>query len=150
MNTESVMQIEDSFLSFFEKTQRALEIKTDDDYQFALDLLEQLMMKTEDREGEPLLHLIGIVADAIAGYENSFESIQRFEREVDAIDPGISTLRVLIDQYGLTYSDLKEEIGGKSLVSQILSGSKSLTKAHIIKLSKRFNISPQLFFLTRA
>lgn len=146
MNTATVMQIEDSFLSFFEKTQRALEIKTDDDYQFALDLLEQLMTKAEDREGEPLLHLIDIVADAIEGYENSLESIQRFDQEVDAIDPGVSTLRVLIDQYGLTYSDLKDEIGGKSLVSQILSGSKSLTKAHVAKLSKRFNVSPQLFF----
>ena len=146
MNTESVMQIEDSFLSFFEKTQRALEIKTDDDYQFALDLLEQLMMKTEDQEGEPLLHLIDIVADATEGFENSLESIQRFDQEADSIDPSISTLRVLIDQYGLTYSDLKNEIGGKSLVSQILSGSRNLTKAHIAKLSKRFNISPQLFF----
>ncbi len=146
MNTATVMQIEDSFLSFFEKTQRALEIKTDDDYQFALDLLEQLMTKAEDREGEPLLYLIDIVADAIEGYENSLESIQRFDQEVDALDPGVSTLRVLIDQYGLTYSDLKDEIGGKSLVSQILSGSKSLTKAHVAKLSKRFNVSPQLFF----
>lgn len=146
MNTATVMQIEDSFLSFFEKTQRALEIKTHDDYQFALDLLEQLMMKAEDREGEPLLHLIDIVADAIEDYENGLERIQRFDQDVDAIDPGVSTLRVLIDQYGLTYPDLKDEIGGKSLVSQILSGSKSLTKAHVAKLSKRFNVSPQLFF----
>lgn len=146
MNTATVMQIEDSFLSFFEKSQRALEIKTDDDYKFALELLEKLMTKAEDREGEPLLHLIDIVADSIEEYENSLESIQRFDNEVDAIDPGVSTLRVLIDQYGLTYTDLKEEIGSKSLVSQILSGSKSLTKAHVTKLSKRFNISPQLFF----
>ena len=146
MNTATVMQIEDSFLSFFEKCQQALEIKTEEDYQFALELLEQLMTKAEDRDGEPLLHLIDIVADAIEGYENSLESIQRFEQEIDEMDPGVSTLRVLIDQYDLTYSDLKEEIGGKSLVSQILSGSKSLTKSHIANLSKRFNISPQLFF----
>jgi HTH-type transcriptional regulator/antitoxin HigA len=146
MNTATVMQIEDSFLSFFENAQRAIEIKTDDDYQFALDLLEQLMTKSEDREGEPLLHLIDIVAEAIEQYENSLESIQRYDQEVDSIDPGVSTLRVLIDQYDLTYSDLKDAIGSKSLVSQILSGSKSLTKAHVAKLSKRFNISPQLFF----
>ena len=146
MNTETVTQIENSFLSFFGKIQRAIEIKTDDDYQFSLELLEQLMTKAEDQEGEPLLYLMDIVSDSIEDYENSLESIQRFDQEGNSIDPAISTLRVLIDQYGLTYSDLKDEIGTKSLVSQILSGSKSLTKTHIAKLSKRFNISPQLFF----
>jgi len=146
MNFETVTQIEDSFLSFFGKTRRAIEINTNEDYQFALDLPEQLMTKAEGREGEPLLYLIDIVADAIESHENSLESIQRFDQQVDATDPGVSTSRVLIDQYGLTYSDLKDEIGGKSLVSQILAGSKSLTKAHIAKLSKRFNVSPQLFF----
>ena len=146
MNSEAVTQIEDSFLSFLGRIQRAIEIKTDDDYQFALELLEQLMTKAEDREGEPLLYLMDIVSDSIEDYENSLESIQRFDQEGNSIDPGISTLRVLIDQYGLTYSDPKDEIGSKSLVSQILSGSKSLTKTHIAKLSKRFNISPQLFF----
>ncbi len=146
MNTATVTQIENSFLSFYENIQRAIEINTDDDYQYALALLEQLMTKAEDREGEPLLHLIDIVADAIEQYEDSLESIKLYNQETDSIDPSISTLRVLIDQYGLTYLDLKNEIGSKSLVSQILSGAKSLTKTHITKLSQRFNISPQLFF----
>jgi HTH-type transcriptional regulator/antitoxin HigA len=146
MNTATVMQIEDSFLSFFEQSHRAIEIKEKDDYQFALDLLEQLMTKAEDREGEPLLHLIDIVSDAIETYEDNLESVSRYVREIDSVDPGVSTLRVLIDQYGLIYSGLKNEIGSKSLVSQILSGQKSLTKTHITKLSKRFNLNPQLFF----
>jgi len=146
MNTATVMQIEDSFLSFFEQSHRAIEIKKKDDHQFALDLLEQLMTKAEDRDGEPLLHLIDIVSDAIETYEDNLESVSRYVQEIDSIDPGVSTLRVLIDQYGLTYSDLKNEIGSKSLVSQILSGQKNLTKTHITKLSNRFNISPQLFF----
>ncbi len=146
MNTATVTQIENSFLSFYENIQRAIEINTDDDYQYALELLEQLMTKAEDREGEPLLHLIDIVADAIEQYEDNLESIKLYNQETDSIDPSISTLRVLIDQYGLTYLDLKDEIGSKSLVSQILSGAKSLTKTHITKLSQRFNISPQLFF----
>ncbi|MCP3930785.1 MAG: helix-turn-helix domain-containing protein [Bacteroidetes bacterium] len=146
MNTATVTQIENSFLSFYENIQRVIEIDTDDDYQYALELLEQLMTKAEDREGEPLLHLMDIVADAIEQYEDRLESIKRYNRETDSIDPSVSTLRVLIDQYGLTYSDLKHEIGSKSLISQILSGAKNLTKTHIAKLSQRFNISPQLFF----
>ncbi len=146
MNVATAVKIENSFLSFYEKIQPAVEIKTDKDYQFSLELLEQLMNKAEDREGEPLLHLIDIVSASIEAYENSLESIQSYVQQTDSIDPGVSVLRVLIDQYNLTYKDLESEIGSKSLISQILKGTKNLTRDHIANLSRRFNISTQLFF----
>ena len=90
--------------------------------------------------------MIDMVAVSIEKYENSLESVSDYIQEVEAVDPGVSTLRVLIDQYNLSYSDLKDEIGSKSLVSQILSGSKNLTRAHIANLARRFSISPELFF----
>ncbi len=146
MNTATAIKLETSFLSFFETAHRAIEIKTEEDYEFAMDLIEHLMTKAEDREGEPLLRMIDMVADAIDKYENSLESVSSYIQEVQNLDPGISTLRVLIDQHKLSYSDLKEEIGSKSLISQILSGSKNLTRTHIANLTKRFSISPELFF----
>jgi len=146
MNTATARKLEASFLSFFETAHRAIEIETEEDYEFALDLIEHLMTKAEDRDGEPLLRMIDMVADAIEKYENSLESMNTFLKEVEAGDPGVSTLRVLIDQHNLSYSDLKEEIGSKSLVSQILNGSKNLTRTHIANLAKRFSISPELFF----
>lgn len=54
-------------------------------------------------------------------------------------------LRLLIDQHGLTQSDFQQEIDGKSLVSQILSGKRSLTLGHIRALSKRFGIPAAMF-----
>lgn len=76
-------------------------INTQDDYQYALKLLDHLMTKAEDREGEPLLSLIDTVADAIEQYEDSLESIKAFKRRVDSIDLATALFRVLIDQYGL-------------------------------------------------
>lgn len=146
MNTATAKKLEASFLSFFETAHRAIEIETEEDYEFALDLVEHLMTKADDREGEPLLHMIDIVSDAIDSYESGLENVSNYIQEVKTFDPGVSTLRVLIDQYNLSYSDLKGEIGSKSLVSQILSGSKKLTRTHIANLTKRFNISPELFF----
>ncbi|MFK5926335.1 MAG: helix-turn-helix domain-containing protein [Desulfuromusa sp.] len=146
MNTSTARQLESSFLSFFETAHRAIEIQTEQDYQFALDLIEHLIEKAEDKEGEPLLHMIDLVADSIEKYEDSFEDMQEFIRAVDALDPARSALRVIIDQHKLTYADLQEEIGSKSLVSQIVNGTKNLTKNHIAKLSERFKISPELFF----
>lgn len=146
MNTATAIKLETSFLSFFETAHRAIEIKTEEDYKFSIDLIEHLMTKAEDRDGEPLLRMIDMVANAIDKYERNLESMSSFIQEVENLDPGVSTLKVLIDQHKLSYSDLKEEIGSKSLVSQILSGSKKLTRTHIANLTKRFSISPELFF----
>ncbi|MEK7991103.1 MAG: helix-turn-helix domain-containing protein, partial [Thiotrichaceae bacterium] len=58
----------------------------------------------------------------------------------------ISAIHVLMEQHNLTATDLQDEIGSKSLVSMILNGKRSLTREHITKLSRRFNISPAIFF----
>ncbi len=68
------------------------------------------------------------------------------ERGGEELDSGVAMLRVLMDQHNLKTHDFEEEIGGKSLVSQILNGKKNLTKNHITALSNRFHISPSLFF----
>ncbi|WP_082694803.1 helix-turn-helix domain-containing protein [Rheinheimera sp. EpRS3] len=54
-------------------------------------------------------------------------------------------LRRLITQQSLTQSNFQQEICGKSLVSQILSGKRSLTLGHIHALSKRFGIPAAMF-----
>lgn len=145
-NTAEAKKLTDSFLSFFEQASQVIDIKIEKDYGYALELIEHLMAIAEDRKGEPLLYMIGMVADSIEKYEDSFEDIMAFNREVDELDPAISTLRIIIDQNNLTYSDLKEEIGSKSLVSQIVNGKRNLTRDHIAKLSARFHVSPELFF----
>ncbi|PQQ42295.1 helix-turn-helix domain-containing protein [Photorhabdus luminescens] len=81
---------------------------------------------------------------------SQFPSLDNFKYRdkwwvIDIGGQNLRALRVLMDQYRLSYSDLKEEIGSKSLVSQILSGKRSLTIAHIKALSKRFNVRPDIF-----
>ncbi len=61
-------------------------------------------------------------------------------------DPAIVALKALIKSRGLTYADLRQEIGSKGYVSLILSGERSLTKGHIQKLTTRFDIPPVVFF----
>jgi len=146
MNKSFAEKIETSFLSFFEIAHRVIEIKNEQDYLFALEFVEDLMSRSVDRSGEPLLKLIDIVAASIEKYEKRIESVNAYMKKAESLDPGVSTLRLLIYQHHLSYSDLKEEIGSKSLVSQILSGSKKLTRNHIAKLTKRFEVSPELFF----
>jgi len=50
-----------------------------------------------------------------------------------------------MDEHSLGQGDLPE-IGSQSLVSKILNGERQLTLEHIRSLSKRFGVSPTVFF----
>lgn len=55
-------------------------------------------------------------------------------------------LRFLIEHNGLSQRDLVEELGSEATVSLILSGKRPLTRTHIERLSRRFHVSPSVFF----
>lgn len=109
------------------------------DYRDALALVDYLI----DHDDES--PLIDFLAAKIADYEDNSEQFAGFNKSVDEMPVGVALLRTLIDQHKLSYADLKEEIGSKSLVSQILSGQRSLTISHIKALSDRFGVKPQWF-----
>ena len=135
-----------SFLEFSSAASNILNIKTEHDYDEALEVIEHLFLQAKDTVDDPLNDLIDIISRAIARYELSQDDITNFNKEADNINQEISVLRVLMDQHNLTISEFKNEIGSKSLVSMILTGKRNLTKEHICKLSKRFNLNPSLFF----
>jgi HTH-type transcriptional regulator / antitoxin HigA len=54
-------------------------------------------------------------------------------------------LAYLMEAHQLNQSDLGEEIGSQSVVSDILSGKRSLNVGHIKRLAERFKVSPALF-----
>jgi len=109
------------------------------DYQEALELVEYLLMNN------PHSPLLDIVSNKIREYENSLPEVVAFRAEMEALPSGVAVLATLMEQYGLKQTDFQDEIGGKSLVSRILSGQRQLTVDHIDKLAKRFEISPALF-----
>ena len=59
---------------------------------------------------------------------------------------GHEVLKYLMDEHNLTQADLKEELGGQSVVSSILNRKRELNKKQIQALSKRFNVSPVVFY----
>jgi HTH-type transcriptional regulator/antitoxin HigA len=74
--------------------------------------------------------------------------IERFEDEHYAIPKAspADVLRFLLNQHGLKQRDLAAELGGESVVSEVLSGKRKLNAAHIEQLSRRFHVSPAVFF----
>ncbi|KMJ46335.1 XRE family transcriptional regulator [Xenorhabdus khoisanae] len=112
---------------------------SENDYRDALAMVDYLI---ENDDESPL---IAILAAKIAEYENNSEHFAEFNKAVEDMPTGVAALRVLMDQHGLSYSDLQNEIGSKSLISQIFSGKRSLTIAHIKALSERFDVRPDIF-----
>lgn len=58
----------------------------------------------------------------------------------------VDILRHLMDANGLRQVDLLAVFGTASIVSEVLGGKRELSKAHIVKLNERFQVSPALFF----
>jgi len=58
----------------------------------------------------------------------------------------IEVLRQLLKRNGLVQSTLTIEFGNKTTASQIMKGQRQFTRSHIARLSKRFHVSPAVFF----
>ena len=74
--------------------------------------------------------------------------IEEFEEknyQLKAANP-IDVLVELMDVNNLKQKDLVGIFATKSVVSEILSGKRSLTVDHIKRLSERFHVSPEVFF----
>ena len=74
--------------------------------------------------------------------------IERYESErypVPQADP-IDVLRFLLEQNALSQRDIAAELGSESTVSLVLAGKRRLNRDHIARLSRRFHVSPSLFF----
>ena len=55
-------------------------------------------------------------------------------------------VRELMDSNQLKQKDMLDIFGTPSIVSEVLRGKRNLTTEHIRRLSRRFHVSPEVFF----
>ena len=74
--------------------------------------------------------------------------IEAYEEEHHSIPDAapVVVLRTLMDANSLRQKDLVPIFGSESIVSEVLHKKRDLNKTHIEKLSKRFDVSPAVFF----
>jgi HTH-type transcriptional regulator / antitoxin HigA len=58
----------------------------------------------------------------------------------------LEVLTELMAANNLRQKDLAGVLGSESIVSEVLSGKRELNKRHIERLSKKFKVSPEVFF----
>jgi HTH-type transcriptional regulator/antitoxin HigA len=74
--------------------------------------------------------------------------IEDFEQKTYSL-PAASPLdmvRHLMEAHGLRQMDMVDVFGTVSIASEVLNGKRRLAKSHIENLSRKFNVSPALFF----
>ena len=113
-----------------------LSIKTEQDYQQAVTLLDRLLDEVGENERHPLFGFLEVLGTLIESYESDHVEMNGAT--------GKDVLRALMEEHGLTQSDLPE-VGSQGVVSEILHGRRELNTRHIKALSRRFGVSPAVF-----
>ncbi len=104
-----------------------------EEYLFVLDRLASKANPTrgEEKYAEVLMTLI--------------EAYEEEHHPIPDASP-MEVLRSLMETNDLRQKDLVPIFGSESIVSEVLHKKRSLNKTHIEKLSKRFRVSPAVFF----
>ncbi|MBF0290688.1 MAG: transcriptional regulator [Nitrospinae bacterium] len=113
-----------------------------------------IMLKVAARVAEYLAGLKGAEAavrrevseylDALGVFIENYER-ERFPKAGKGVT-GADILRHLMDELRLEQTDLRSEMGGQSVVSEILSGARKLNTRQMRALAERFHVSPSVFF----
>ncbi len=139
MNIMGFEQIKLKADALFSEANFITDIKTNKEYQNALALMDDLIQDYDKQRP-----LIEILSNSIERWENTTDEFSEFNQRIKALD-GVDTLKLLMEQHKLGIANVPE-IGSNTLVSKVLNGKRNLTRNHIEALSKRFGVSPALFF----
>jgi HTH-type transcriptional regulator/antitoxin HigA len=113
-----------------------LSIRNEHEYDLAVARLNGLLDEVGTNEQHPLYTLLDTLGTLIHAYEEEHYPIPE--------SSGVDVLHFLMEEHGLTQSDLPE-IGSQGVVSEILRGKRELNVRQIRALATRFQVSPAVF-----
>jgi len=113
-----------------------LTIRNEREYNAAVKRLNELLDEIGDNEKHPLYSLLDTLGTLIHAYEEEHYPIPDVT--------GVDVLRLLMDEHGLTQSDLPE-VGSQGVVSEILNGKRELNVRQIRSLAHKFGVSSAVF-----
>lgn len=109
-------------------------------YKKAVEVIMEALILKEVPQGykQEAEEFLNVVAGLIQAYERrEFPMKEASPRDV---------LQFLMEEHGLSQTDIAPDLGGQPNVSNVLSGKRDLNKEQIERLSKRFHVSPAVFF----
>ena len=113
-----------------------LVVRNEQEYDLAVERLNDLLDEIGTNEQHPLYALLDTLGTVLHVYEEKYHPMPECS--------GAAMLGFLMDEHGLTQSDLPE-IGSQEVVSEILHGKRELNVRQIRALAERFKVSPAVF-----
>jgi HTH-type transcriptional regulator / antitoxin HigA len=121
----------------FQESLGVAAIRTNKQHERMVALMNQILDVVGENERHPLAGLLDLVGDLVAGYEaRAYPVPDAAPREV---------LQLLMKEHGLTQTALRDELGGQSVVSDILKGKREINSRQAKALAARFGVSPAAF-----
>ncbi|MFP4309754.1 MAG: type II toxin-antitoxin system HigA family antitoxin [Desulfococcaceae bacterium] len=128
-------------VDFFSEAPFLSQIRNENDYERAMELMDELV---EDYETyRPLIELLSA---SIEKWENESEGFSEFNRRIQDQDDAVAVLTTLLDQHEMQTEELGEILGESRDVSLFLRGERVMTRDHIQRLTDHFGIPASLFF----
>ena len=113
---------------------------TEAEYLRISSLLDLVVDEVGEHDSHPLASLMETLGTLIDAYE--------WKHVVELPASPVAVLRLLMDEHGLTQSDLPE-LGSQGVVSEILRGRRQINVRQVRALSARFGVSPAAFIQSR-
>jgi len=105
----------------------------------AFRVLDELSNIDENRLTQGQADYLSVLTDLVEKYEDQHDPVR------GVFEDGIAALEYLLDQHGMTASDLGRLLGNRQLGSAILRRQRQLSKEHVLKLADHFKVSADLF-----
>ena len=113
-----------------------LTVRNEREYNAAVKRMNELLDEIGTNEKHPLYSMLDTLGTLIHAYEEEHFPIPE--------STGVDVLRFLMDEHGLTQSDLPE-VGSQGVVSEVLNGKRELNVRQIRSLAGKFKVSPAAF-----
>jgi len=113
-----------------------LTIRNEREYNAAVKRMNELLDEIGTNEKHPLYSLLDTLGTLVHAYEEEHYPIPE--------STGVEILRFLMEENGMTQSDLPE-VGSQGVVSEILNNKRELNVRQVRALAKKFRVSPAAF-----
>jgi HTH-type transcriptional regulator/antitoxin HigA len=120
-----------------------MPIKNDRHLRQAHEVIDRLAIIDEKKLTQGQANYLYALSELVWVYEQKHHSIQSPDLD------GVDLLKYLLEQNDMSASDLGRLLGNRQLGAAILRRERQLSKAHLLKLCARFNVSAELFLKTR-
>ncbi len=114
-------------------------IRNDRHLDVAHAMIDELSIIDEDRLTEGQADDLSVLSDLTEAYEAPILA------EMVAGVTGLDVLKAMVEEHGLSGSDVGRIVGHRELGSKLLKGDRRISREHARAFGKRFGLPPEIF-----